>query len=162
MILFLDVDGVINPCDPWSPIKTSGAWRDWVTVPNAPAYVSPEMGRRLAALDAEIVWLTTWEDRANRRIVPVLGWDECRWADRSQFEEEPWWKLDCVLRHVNLGRGPFIWIDDQIDSYRDEWSAAFAKVEKDGPGLLISPTSEVGITISHLKLIEAFIAEHSD
>ncbi len=106
------------------------------------------MADALAALPVEIVWLTTWEEMANEIIVPALGWEPLSVVDRSQYLEEPWWKLNAIKAHIESGGGPFIWADDNTKPY-----LAGCEV----PHLLISPDSSVGIAQRHLKEMRLFI-----
>lgn len=149
--LFLDVDGVLSPCP-----ASSGAWRDWRRIEcGFHCYLSQQMADALAAIDAERVWLTTWEGLANDVLCPALGWDILKVVDRKQHAEEPWWKLNAITAHIEAGGGPFIWVDDDI-AYEDH-----VKPSVDGcpvPYLLISPDTAVGITKKHIKAMTEFVA----
>ncbi|MFC7467145.1 hypothetical protein ACFQVA_05280 [Actinomadura keratinilytica] len=81
-LLFLDVDGPLNPYGALSaPAPPEGfhphrmrpagwSWPEPLTV-----LLDPDHGTRLRALQRhyELVWATTWEDEANAWIAPVLG-----------------------------------------------------------------------------------------
>ena len=89
-VMLTDVDGVLSPFadpaetglgDPHNPTK----WPLWEphrfsvetsTVMDMP--MAPSMGAALAALPAQLVFLTTWNEHANAHIAPRLGWDRCQ------------------------------------------------------------------------------------
>lgn len=127
--LYLDVDGVLNI---WPP-RTKTEWTDAKTTVcyGHGIFHSPEMGARLAALNVDIHWLTTWSDLANEWIGPLFGWDELPVVGNEFHQDwysEPWWKLQYMqsIEHD----GPFIWIDDEIDEDAIEWAEGLAGTEK--------------------------------
>lgn len=141
--LFLDVDGVVNIFPPHT--KT-----DWPDVERTrcmgfPITYSPMMGARLAALDCDIVWLTTWCDEANEWIAPLFGWDALPVIQREN--EVGWWKLNALRELLPGTKRPFIWIDDDINSEAEEWAHSI-----DTPSVLVKP--ETHLTPSMLDLVE--------
>jgi hypothetical protein len=121
---------------------------------------SPEMGRRLGALDADIMWLTTWREDANVWIAPLFGWPEHEVLDGEDGDGAGWWKSDAAHGYVEEHQRPFVGLDDDLGAAKRlgevEWLAGCAV-----PHLCISPSTEVGLRPSHLDLIERFVAEHA-
>jgi hypothetical protein len=158
-ILLLDVDGVLNALHP--PFRAPDTWEDWqqAKIEGITITYSPEMGRRLMALEADIHWLTTWEHMANKYIGPLLGLPELPVIDRPNLEaDDPhWWKSIAaeLFMLTNMGR-PCIWIDDDItEAMRHEeieWAHAWESAI-----LTVSPDPRTGITPGQMKVIEACV-----
>lgn len=118
--LYLDVDGVLNIF----PKRTKTKWPDarLAVCHGFNILHSPQMGARLAALDVDIHWLTTWCDLANEWIGPLFGWDELPVVG-DEFKDvwaRPWWKLQYMQAYEPTG--PFIWIDDDLNDDAFEWA----------------------------------------
>ncbi|WP_153339326.1 HAD domain-containing protein [Nocardia aurantia] len=122
-LIFLDVDGPLLPfgTDP------QGRSRE-VVADSRLSRLTPELGRRLAALPGELVWATTWEDEANIEIAPRIGLSPLpvvRWpVPSAEHEHEDRWFGLCwktrTLVHQAAGR-PFAWIDDEITDADRDW-----------------------------------------
>lgn len=156
-ILLLDVDGVLNAVTD-EPPKT---WTDWrITDCNGyPIHHSPEMGRQIAALDADIVWLTTWglSDLANQWVGALFDWPEYPTLGMGGSRFAPgWWKSFVAEEYLRTQPGrPFIWIDDDLS-----WSINNGDVPWLGPDgcLLISPDTRTGLMPEAIAHIRAWIA----
>lgn len=151
MRIYLDVDGVINPMRP-VPGDGFGDWRyeEFFTW-------SPSMTERLGSLAAQRCWLTTWGDRANRYLCPVIGW-----TPQVEIKREPeffWWKLEALVREHPVDE-PFVWVDDDLDEYRANGAGLVeSSIEHLAPRhLLVSPDPYLGITPDQMAEIERFIA----
>ncbi len=120
-LLFLDVDGVLNPVCPHPDagfdshtllgyaVLLSGRHRDWLDE---------------LADTYDLVWATTWEDEANRHIAPCLGLPQLPVVRLTGYVPQPGdprvplmellssRKWAPILRYAD-GR-PFAWIDDVI------------------------------------------------
>ncbi|MGW4893583.1 HAD domain-containing protein [Kitasatospora sp. NPDC004240] len=120
-LLFLDVDGVLNPVRP-----EPGDGFDAHTLLGHTVLLSPHHGAWLRELSGtyELVWATAWEGHANEHIGPAIGLPELpvvrfrgyvprpgdpRVPLMELFSAHKWAPL---LRHAE-GR-PFAWIDDVI------------------------------------------------
>jgi hypothetical protein len=124
-LLYLDVDGVLNPVRP-----PPGAGFTAHSLLGTRVLLCERHGRWLRELSAvyELAWATTWQERANTFICPLLGLPELPVVpvqeqggplhDRCPEQRSP---RDCcasrsdwfpILRH-SAGR-PFAWIDDVI------------------------------------------------
>jgi hypothetical protein len=172
--LFLDVDGVLNAfeLDPGSDVDAfddfaahevefefeGGRPRTFVVC------LSPAMGARIAQLAADIQWATTWKDRADSAIAPLCGLPRGLPVLSPLDEAEDWdldWKFLAVRRSVERDPRPFVWIDDDLDFFRDgpmgarEWAAGLSL-----PNLLIAPESETGLLPDQLDAVEDFVRRH--
>lgn len=118
-LLYLDVDGVLNPVDPY-PARDFEAR----TLRGCRVLLSARHGEWLREL-AEVYrlcWATTWEDAANTHIAPVLGLPALPVVHFSGYRPQPGdprvrllepisgLKWPPLLRHAD-GR-PFAWLDD--------------------------------------------------
>lgn len=149
-LLFLDVDGPLNPFaakptrrpdgyqthrmapQPWMdaererlraegrPFKRAKPLRVWL---------NPAHGPALLDLPVELVWATTWEQEANEWIGPVLGLPALPvvcWPQKSARPEQEsgglFWKTKTLAAYA-AGR-PFAWVDDQITMADWRWCAA--------------------------------------
>lgn len=158
-IILLDVDGVLNALHP--PFRAPDTWNDWqqAEIEGFTITYSPEMGRRLLALEADIHWLTTWEHMANKYISPLLGFPEFPVVEREEFDKtHTWWKSGAaeLFMFSNLGR-PMLWIDDDISygEVHDElnWCHAW-----DSPILTVCPDPRKGLTETQMVIIEKCVA----
>ena len=162
-VVFLDVDGVLNAVG--AAIPGPDMFTDFrrTHCMGFRIVYSPEMGRRLAGLDADIVWLTTWREMANKWIAPLFGWPKRELLDGDEDAHDDsamgWWKSGAVYGFVTEHQRPFVWLDDDLRFAERlgevEWLAGCAV-----PHLCISPSTTVGLRPSHLDLIEQFVAEH--
>ncbi|MET9258719.1 HAD domain-containing protein [Amycolatopsis sp. NPDC004079] len=123
-LVFLDVDGTLLPfgAAPGREPLEPGPLLD---------RLDPRWGTRLAALPAELVWATTWEDEANTEIASRLGLPPLpvvRWPELSEAEEreDRWfgvhWKTRTLVEWA--GGRPFAWVDDEIADGDREWVLA--------------------------------------
>jgi hypothetical protein len=167
--LFLDVDGVLNAFQFDPNLATFTDFEDHeVTVDKGNGFrmifdlcLSRSMGRRIATLPAEIVWVTTWEHNADLKIAHLLdlprGLMVLDMPDGAA-ELGAAWKLDVVSRVVTAEMRPFVWVDDDMDTFRNEkesarrW-AANLPVEN----LLLSPDPRTGLTHGDFDAIKDFL-----
>ena len=154
VVVFLDVDGVLSPVVP-----RSDAWDDWQRVEDIPFHLvlSREMAGRIAQLDAEIVWLTTWEHDANAVVAEFLDWEPHAVLERTR-DGAGWWKLEAVRERIEKEQRPFVWVDDELEHRKRDVEPWLRSLEV--PVLPLSPRAEVGLTEAELTQIEAFIERH--
>lgn len=162
-LLFLDVDGVLNPYAMTGPAP--GAYGDFEEH-EARGFVlrlSRAMGRRLAQLPAELCWATTWADTIDRDVSPYCGLPGglrvAAWPPADGPEALVNWKLVQIRRLVESEVRPFVWVDDDAlswpgpdgaDAYA--WSAGLAL-----PHLLLSPDPAKGLTEEEIGRIAGFL-----
>lgn len=156
--IYLDFDGVVNqlglPGDADSGWPEHRETRIPVGSRSFPIRWAPALVERLAALPADIVWLTTWRS-ATARFPAKIGTPEWLWLD--------WEPTDFGSGYLRSGKGaaleahlaehpadgPAIWIDDDLALYPTAVSLA------DRLGVRrLSPDPKVGITPSQMGWIE--------
>ena len=77
--------------------------------------------------------------------------------------EDGTWKFDVVRRSVADDMRPFIWIDDDIGSFRSGAESARKWAERlPIPSLLIAPDPKTGLTHGNLEAIEEFLGQLDD
>lgn len=156
-MLYLDVDGVLSPYAHQAP-----TWDDWRRIDHAPYHLvlSESMATRLDRLEAEIVWLTTWEDQANHYVGSALGWDALDVVGRRRGPADRWWKLEALRRRIRRDPHPFVWVDDELERRArmvEPWLD-----ELGIPHLLVSPDPETGLSSAELDEIERFVSDIRD
>jgi hypothetical protein len=136
-ILFLDVDGPLNPFAAKPFRRPSGylAYRmrpaGWTetTFYGRPrslrVWLNPDHGAALAGLPVQLVWATTWGHEANRLIGPRIGLPQLpvvEWPDKERAGTDGlFWKTRHLAEYA-AGR-PFAWVDDQISPVDWRWCA---------------------------------------
>ncbi|GAA1227310.1 hypothetical protein GCM10009665_17280 [Kitasatospora nipponensis] len=171
-LLFLDVDGPLNPYAAQPERRPEGYTTLRVpraaggAVESAPSLVhrkplrvwlNPAHGPALLALDYELCWATTWMDGANRWIGPVLGLPELPFVDfgAALFAERPdgvHWKSDPLLAYAD-GRA-FAWVDDE----QGEADHIHVAAHHGGPALLHHVNPRVGLRDGDFVALAAFAA----
>ncbi|MER5193407.1 HAD domain-containing protein [Streptomyces sp. NPDC002755] len=160
-LLFLDVDG---PLIPFGALP--GHPRTAATGVPAPAdqgnplleRLDPGLGARLLALGCDLVWATTWMEKANEVVAPRIGlpslpvaaWPDTHTDTDADTEPDPrglHWKTRHLVEWA-AGR-PFIWVDDEISSMDRLWVAA----QHPGPSLLHRVEPARGLTDADFSAI---------
>jgi hypothetical protein len=128
-VLFLDVDGPLNPYA--APRRRLPGYRTlrvrpagWTWTEALVVRLNPAHGERLRALAGryELVWASTWEAEANTYIGPELGLPALpfvHWPTRAAGADGTFWKLRGVLERA-AGR-PFAWVDDELGPRDRAW-----------------------------------------
>lgn len=157
MIIFLDIDGVLNPFG----FNRRSEWSD-ATAHDVPTrmgtfnlLLSKELGQKLAGLPATILWTTTWQSEAPK-VGEIVGIN----ADFLSLGDE--WKLGAIVKYIHHTPSPFVWVDDDEV---DEWNKhRLDRIFDDPyhPRLYVRPDPSVGITKQEFKDIEEFVHEHKD
>ncbi|MEU6841769.1 hypothetical protein ABZ930_07855 [Streptomyces sp. NPDC046716] len=155
-LLFLDVDGPLNPYAAKPERRPAGyitlrvardPSTDHAGLSNRRSlrvWLNPAHGQALLQLDYELCWATTWMADANRWIAPVLGLPELPFVDFGDalLQERPdgvHWKTGPLLDYAK-GR-PFAWVDDEQGSSDERHVAA----HHPGPGLLHHVNPRIGM-----------------
>ncbi|MBT1181195.1 hypothetical protein JS531_04245 [Bifidobacterium sp. CP2] len=117
---------------------------------------SSELVDRLRTLDADILWLSTWQPYTDLLNLHLgVDWETIRWYNPVTGEGRRTGKRRAVLNHLRYGR-PIVWIDDEETTY--DAGLAIAGNDPQAPVLAVGPESHVGISHAQMDRIERFIA----
>jgi hypothetical protein len=158
-LLFLDVDGPLNPYaaqperrpEGYTTIRVfregdadSDPGRLRSRAKPLRVWLNPEHGPALLALGYELCWATTWMSDANRFIGPVLGLPALPFVDFGDglLRERPdgiHWKAAPLLAYAD-GR-PFAWVDDE----QSDADHAYVAANHAAPALLHHVNPRIGL-----------------
>lgn len=177
-VWFLDIDGVINVI----PSNRNNVkqphykiWKKWesIFIEGFPIIYSPELidGINQISHIVDIVWLTTWREKAVSLFAPAVGLNDFPAQDSSGSHivrsghlltpQERWWKLNAVMEDVSTYRRPVIWTDDLITTKNiGNFIKKHAKIY-DVPMKTITPYGSLGLEPHHLNSIKSFAMDHS-
>lgn len=168
-LLALDVDGALSPVRrPHGVVERT--WHDIEAVPHSPGplHLSLSLGLELAALDVDIVWVTTWGDLANHHVAPALGWDPLPvLVDPNPHPPaaagREVWKARAVDAYVVEHEPPaLVWIDDLLGVERSALRMTVDRWLEQGwpgiPSLLVGPDRHAGLSPDDLGQIRDFLA----
>jgi hypothetical protein len=132
-LLFLDVDGPLNPYAAKASRRPEGyethrmrpsGWEQPYQKPLR-VWLNPAHGSYLAALPYELVWATTWGAEANEWIGPHIGLSELPFVDwpevHARRDDLTYFKTHDLVAYAK-GR-PFAWVDDEIGDADREYVA---------------------------------------
>ncbi|WP_394621607.1 HAD domain-containing protein [Lentzea sp. JNUCC 0626] len=158
--ILLDVDGPLNPFLA-KPTRRPAGYTTHRIRPHGffrplRVWLDPSHGPWLlslaAAVDADLVWATTWEHEANEFIGPVLGLPDLEWIafGGAGHSDGLHAKVPAITEWA--GTRPIAWLDDEFQPRDTEWAA-------ERPGTLLVPVDpRKGIGIDHLERVRAFLA----
>ncbi|MDX2407083.1 hypothetical protein NJO91_28665 [Streptomyces microflavus] len=169
-LLFLDVDGPLNPYAAQPERRPAGYTT--IRVPRNDGtpeesggltdrrrplrvWLNPGHGRALLGLGYELCWATTWMGDANRWIAPVIGLPELPFVDFGDalFRERPdgvHWKTGPLVEYAR-GR-PFAWVDDE----QSDLDQAHVTAHHPGPGLLHHVNPRIGLREDDIRTLARF------
>lgn len=159
-VIGIDVDGVLNALGP-----LQDGWEE-ATRLGYPIRYSQWHGARLVDLaeehDADLVWCTTWEERANDLIAPLVGLPQLPViplapgrAGMKFSESRPVGHIKAVsIARWNQAGAPFLWLDDEPDAA--EWLSPYSF-----PHQVIRVEPLAGLQPSHLELARSWLARLS-
>ncbi|MDR6973948.1 hypothetical protein J2X68_000617 [Streptomyces sp. 3330] len=159
-LLFLDVDGPLIPFGTLPDHPQAAAHAPAPAGEGNPLLerLDPGIGARLLALGCDLVWATTWMEKANEVVAPRIGLPNLPVADRQDAtgDTEPGprglhWKTRHLVGYA--GRRPFIWVDDEISSMDRLWVAA----QHPGPSLLQRVDPARGLTDADFSAITEWL-----
>ncbi|MBM7775955.1 hypothetical protein JOD54_006159 [Actinokineospora baliensis] len=127
MLVFLDVDGPLNPFaaeeKPPGFVEHRFRLRGWSRKHPLRMWLNPGHGAALLdAGPAQLVWATTWNHQANTLVGPAIGLPPLAVVDCADTGAS--WKYGPVAAFA--GRRPLVWLDDDFDVYpaaREEFLA---------------------------------------
>ncbi|MDT0405068.1 MULTISPECIES: hypothetical protein [Streptomyces] len=165
-LLFLDVDGPLNPYAAKPERRPDGYTTLRVPVEREDGdlssrrrplrvWLDPEHGRILLRLGFDLCWATTWMGDANRWIAPVLGLPALPFVDFGDvlLRERPdgvHWKTGPVVEYA--GGRPFAWVDDELS----ELDRAYVSAHHRAPGLLHHVDPRVGLRVDDFRALAGF------
>lgn len=164
-LLFLDVDGPLNPYAaqperrpdgyttlrvPWAGLAAQGQRRGTLRV-----WLNPSHGQALLRLGYELCWATTWMADANRWIAPVLGLPDLPYVDfgADLFAEGPGgvhWKTAPLVAYA--GGRTFAWVDDE----QSDADQAYVTAHHPGRALLHHVDPRVGLRDRDFRTLAGF------
>lgn len=149
-LLFIDVDGPLNPCDGSNRGAYKRGYRKW-KLNGINVLLNATHGASLSALPYELVWGTTWEAEANTYIAPRIGLPHlpvCAFPDGDDDAPRAvYFKTSDIIAYA-AGR-PFAWIDDEITDADREWVAQ----RHDAPALLHWVDPAIGLEASDFEAL---------
>ena len=142
-VLFLDVDGVLNPFGPACP---AGFAEHDLFPGEEPVRVNPEHGAWITELLGafDVIWATFWNEDANRLLVPLMHIDPLPVLAMPSVPSPPGAKVPLIASFA--GRRPAAWIDDAHPPEARAWSQA-----RQAPTMLITAEPAVGLTRAHVR-----------
>ncbi|WP_326558034.1 HAD domain-containing protein [Micromonospora sp. NBC_01796] len=144
-LLFLDIDGVLNPFD--GPCPAGFSEHDLFPGEES-IRINPGHGAWITELTAtfDVTWATSWNDDANRLLVPLLGISPLPVLTMPPVPFHPNAKVPLIAALAQ--DRPTAWIDDahthEARTWRDNRSA---------PTILVAADPAVGLTRAHVDQI---------
>lgn len=137
-VLFLDVDGVLNPFGPACP---AGFAEHCLFPGEEPVRVNPGHGAWIAELLGafDVIWATSWNEDANRLLAPLLGIAPLPVLAMPPAPFQPGAKVPLIASRA--GSRPAAWIDDAHAPEAHAWSHA-----RQAPTMLTTTDPAVGLT----------------
>lgn len=158
-LLALDVDGVLAITTPIGRpvgVGEGGRLEELLVFGYQVVYIDRQAALWMAQLAErfEIVWATTWLERANEELVPQLGLEPLQVigftrAEQDAGTDEFRWKLPAVERY-SAGRA-LAWVDDELREDTLAWAAARAE-----PTLVLRPDWAAGLNPELVAELLAF------
>ena len=160
-VLFLDVDGVLNPDDGEGlPTSWPGSWQIMGSPSGARVRLSSEQAAALRRLRVEIVWATSWCHSPDdlewlaEELGFAYGMPRLDWRPYEDMGAQSCGKRPGVERFLAGTNRPAIWVDDQLGP--DD--LAFVERRRIvAPMEAFAPNSQHGIDEAMVLAIEAFI-----
>lgn len=142
-VLFLDVDGVLNPFGPHCP---AGFTEHDLFPGEEPVRVNPAHGTWITELLAtfDIIWATFWNEDANRLLAPLLRIDPLPVLAMPPAPSQLSAKVPLIASRA--GKRPAAWIDDAHPPEARAWSQS-----RQVPTRLITTEPAVGLTRAHVR-----------
>ncbi|MBP5940377.1 hypothetical protein [Streptomyces acidiscabies] len=163
-LLFLDVDGPLNPYAAQPERRPEGYTTIRAAVPSHPrplrVWLNPTHGPSLLALPYDLVWATTWMSLANTWIAPTVNLPPLPYVDfgpdlLALRPDELHWKTPHLLTYA-AGR-PFAWVDDEQSPADTEYVTA----HHPAPALLHHVNPRLGLREGDFRVLEEWAAANA-
>lgn len=165
-ILFLDVDGPLNPYAAHSalrpdgyvlhkiePFEGTGEFDVWLNPAHGPMLLDLAEKAR-----AELVWATTWGHQANEHIGHRIGLPELPVVEFGRISAKTW-KWRAVAKYAE--DRPLAWLDDDFDTFSVPGRDDFNDERRGYPTLLEPISPRLGITVLDLADVADWMARHA-
>ena len=157
-LLFLDVDGPLNPYAARPERRPAGYTTIRASVGTGRplrVWLNPGHGAALLGLPYDLCWATTWMAEANRWIGPVVGLPELPYVDFGDalFARRPdgvHWKTEAIVAYA-AGRA-FAWVDDE----QSPADLAYVCARHPAPALLHPVDPRLGLRDGDFEALAAF------
>lgn len=149
-LLFLDVDGVVNACDPTLPLQPG---TETIKRKGYLIVLQPWLRGCLLRLHEyfEVVWCTTWREEAEPCFAEVLGLpgkrDYVKWGNL---------KLPALVAYA--GDRPWAFVDDDAKWELSQLHPAFDMMPD---SLIVTPDVKVGLTEEQTEQLLRFAEAYS-
>lgn len=142
-VLFLDVDGVLNP---FGPVCPAGFAEHDLFDGEEPVRVNPRHGSWIRELLGafDIIWATFWNQDANRLLAPLLRIDPLPVLAMPSGPAPSGVKVPLIASRA--GDRPAAWIDDTHPGQALAWSRT-----RRVPTMLITTEPAVGLTRAQVR-----------
>lgn len=168
-LLFLDVDGPLNP---WAakPHRRPAGYQTFryprLRERDLRVWLNPAHGAQLLELPLELVWATAWDDEANSWVAPKIGLPELPVVHVGQpimdmtlpphLRSAQFNLSHKIPQLVTFAAGrPFAWIDDEIGRHDDDYVAS----HHSAPTLLQYVSPQLGLLESDFKTLKTWAEE---
>jgi hypothetical protein len=149
-LALIDVDGVLNPYG--TPACPPG-YVEYEMFPNEdPVRVHAGHGALKLAELADLTWAPSWDDDANRLLVPLLGLPALPVIRCSQPAFNHYDKFPAISRGV--GQRPAVWFDDLHSVQAVDWARRRSPATR-----LIHVNPAIGLTCADVDNAIEFLRE---
>ena len=163
-VLFLDVDGVLNPYKAQhAPRSWNRTWRKETSPGGTRIWVNRQLGETLATLDCDIVWATSWCRHPTdldwlEQTLTVGPWERLDWAATEDAHSRNCMKRPAVERYLDGTDRAAVWVDDELGA--EDLDFVTRRRQK-APIAAYAPHADRGLDDQTIEAIRNFINENS-
>lgn len=164
-VVALDVDGVLNPYRAKNPHKHATGYHK-IEVPlkdgsTIKVWVSPQHGERLLALEAQIVWATTWVTEPSLELIAEacglpVGLPRISGVDHADEEAGNSGKREALSGWLDSHApgAALAWLDDELGPDDRDWMKARVY-----PSLGVKPSPSTGLCQAHIDEVASLFSQ---